>query len=165
MTVFDVRMNAVRRTALQSIALLAVSMGASSVAARTPAPALAARRALRPPPPMTATIQWDLEARPSTVPFARRSTFRLWLVARNVGSTPMDTQRDRLEWFVNGRRSHEIEMAFGNGARTGEWSALAPRATAREAREGAWLLPSVGTFVFSIRMNGREVARRVVIVQ
>ena len=87
------------------------------------------------------------------------------LVARNVGSAVADTQRDSLEWFVNGQRSMELSMGFGNGGRTNQWAALAPGATVRESRQGAWLVPSAGTFVFSIRMNGREVARRVVTVR
>lgn len=76
-----------------------------------------------------------------------------------------ETQRDSLEWFVNGQPSLQLSMAFGNGSRTRQWEALAPRGTVREAREGAWLVPSAGTFVFSIRMNGREVARQVVTVR
>ncbi len=161
-------MDAARRNLLGSIAFVAVAIVSTSVVADATETKLVARRPPRPPPPppTAQTIQWQLDATPSTaISRAQRRTFRLWLVARNVGSAVADTQRDSLEWFVNGQRSMELSMGFGNGGRTNQWAALAPGATVRESRQGAWLVPSAGTFVFSIRMNGREVARRVVTVR
>lgn len=120
------------------------------------------------PTPPPDALRWSLECTPATgsLTMAQRRGFRLWLVAHNAGSAPIDTHRDTLEWLVNGRPSMELSMAFGNGVREQLWSSLPAGRTVREAREGgSWLLPRPGQYVFSIRMNGREVARRVVTVR
>jgi hypothetical protein len=120
-----------------------------------------ARRAPRPesPPPV---IEWSLTTVPATatITMAQRRRFRLWLVARNVGASVADTQRDALEWTVNGQPSMALSMAFGNGVRENRWSALAPRDTVREARDmGESLFERPGVYIIALRAAGREAAR------
>lgn len=157
-----------RRVLLGVAAIIAATTSTRAIAGSL-TPAVAARRAVRPPPPPppSQSVFWSLETTPNspTIALRQRAGFSLWLVARNGGGTTVDTQRDRLEWYVNGAQSMELAMAFGNGGRTQKWGALGSGETVREARQGEWLLPRAGRFVFSIRMNGVEVARRVVTVR
>lgn len=166
-------MNAMRtrRSLLAFVAMGITTIVAAEAVARSSFDARGARRAVRPPPPPPPppdALLFSLECTPSTgtITLAQRSSLQLWLVARNNGSTPIDTRRDTLEWFVNGQQSFELAMAFGNGVRTTQWSSLAPGTSVREARAGGdWLFPRRGRYVIAIRLNGREVARRVITVR
>ena len=138
------------------------SRGATEVAS-SPAPS-------SPPPveaaPLTTGIAWELVATPSaTFPMAKRGDFELWIVAHNLGPGVQDTARDRLAYRVNGKESMMLAMAFGNGGREREWSALPPGKTLREARGGSTdpsfgqsLFPAPGDYHLTIEELGRLVA-------
>lgn len=97
---------------------------------------------------------------------AQRARFRLWMIAHNTATSAVNTQRDSLRWYVNNVESMELQMAWSNGVRTTQWSALAPGATVREARDmGPSLFARPGTYAITIQQNAREVARLVVIVR
>jgi hypothetical protein len=161
--------------------LTAAIAGLAVACSRAPVPAAAAEDTAPPPPasstapsaPSTAPsataaepVEWQLTATPATLfPMADRGTFQLWIVAHNAGTVPADTERHRLAFQVNGKGSHSLSMAFGNGLRERRWNALAPGDTVREARGGPSdpvfgeeLFPSAGDYELAMLQGGRVVA-------
>lgn len=128
-----------------------------------------ARRAVLPPTQAASRdITWQLTSEPASarITMAQRGRFRLWMLARNIGRRTLDTQRDQLQWFVNGEASMSLSMAFGNGARDPRWSGLPAGTSVREAREmGESLFPRAGRYAITVNQGGREVARLVVTVR
>jgi archaellum component FlaG (FlaF/FlaG flagellin family) len=128
-----------------------------------------ARRAILPPTQAASRdITWELTSEPSSarITMAQRGRFRLWLLARNIGRRTVDTQRDQLQWFINGEASMSLSMAFGNGVRDPRWSGLPAGTSVREARAmGETLFPRAGRYAITANQGGREVARLVVTVR
>ncbi len=160
--------------------LTAAIAGLAVACSRAPVPAAAAEDTATPPPapstapsatstaqPATATdpVEWQLTAAATTFPMADRGTFELWIVAHNAGTVPADTERHRLAFQVNGKGSHSLSMAFGNGLCERRWNALAPGDTVREARGGPadpafgeGLFPSPGDYELGMLQGGRVLA-------
>lgn len=108
------------------------------------------------------SIAWRLTSEPAvaTITMGQRRTFRVWMEAHNVGPRTVDTQRDQVEWLLNGERSMTADMAWGNGVRVPTWYALPSGAHVREARDMAeHLFPSPGSYELVMRLAGRDVAR------
>jgi hypothetical protein len=155
-----------------AVACLAATLACTSRGGLAPAPETQATSATASvahdadPVPRADPIAWQLAVDPSTtLPMSRRGELALWIVARNSGSHPADTRRDRLEYLVNGQPSMMLAMAFGNGVREGRWSELAPGDTIREARGtsgdpsfGESLFPAPGDYVLELRQDGHPVA-------
>lgn len=127
----------------------------ASSSAATPAVDAAA------PAVATSAIAWQLTVEPAlTFKMSDLPRFKIWIVVTNHSTRPVDTKRDDLELRVNGATSMAFGMAFGNGVRTGEWEALAPGATLREARGlGDALFPSPGTYRLDLEQAGVRVAK------
>lgn len=108
------------------------------------------------------SVAWRLTSEPATatITMSQRRGFRLWMEARNAGPRTADTERDRVEWSLNGERSMMLDLAWGNGAREHAWYALPPGGHVREARDmGEHLFPAPGSYELAMRLDGRVVAR------
>lgn len=161
--VFNRSMRTPRRHFASAMAFVAIAMVASSVSARSDRPMLAAQRAA---PSPEQSIVWSLQVEPSTrITLERRRTFRMTLYAQNNGSTVVNTRRDAIEWYINGQRSPQFAALFASRVRSEQWAALRPRASVRDVQAAGELMPSAGRYVFSIRLDGRELAQRTITVR
>ena len=129
----------------------------AAVAPAAVAPAADAGSALAP----AIGIVWAISVSPATVTMARRSSVVVTIRAANVTGAVRDPHRDPLDVLVDGTSSMELSMAFGNGVRVKEWSAIPPGQYVTDSREGMELVTAPGDHVITIAHDGHELARTV----
>ena len=105
---------------------------------------------------------WAIQVVPSTVSLAHQEETRVIITLTSYARAPLSPHRDPLDFWVDGKSSPSLGLAFGNGGRTTSWTLLPPGETARDERVGVRFLETTGDHRLSIARDGREVATTIV---
>lgn len=107
-------------------------------------------------------LRWALVATPRRLTMSQRARFRLRRQVTNEASAVRDATQASASFTLDGASSMSLDMAFGNGARSSQWAALAPGATVSDDRMmGEDLFPAPGDYVIAMTTDGVTVTTRV----
>jgi hypothetical protein len=104
-------------------------------------------------------VAWTIEVTPSTVALADQEQVEIRFTATNQSDKTLDPTRSSLTIEIDGETPQVLGLAFGNGGRGREWSALPPGDAASDSRSGMKLVDAAGDHVVSLSRMGHELAR------
>lgn len=106
-----------------------------------------------------AVLGWELLGSANPLTMSQRASFRLTVAVTNRGRGTADPGRDVLRFRVNGQDSMALDMAFGNGLRSTEWSRLPPGRRVTDARDmGETIFPRPGEYTLELVAGEQVVA-------
>ena len=107
-------------------------------------------------------LRWELVALPTRLTMADRASFLLRRQVTNDGTAAADAMHASASFAVGGASSMELDLAFGNGARESQWSALPPGVTVFDDRDmGESLFPAPGDYTITMSTDGVTVGTTV----
>lgn len=104
---------------------------------------------------------WKVVVTPATAPVAQREQLELRIEVTNRSKDTLDPLRRLPTFVVDGAPSQALAMAFGNGGRSRDWSALAPGATVTDRRVMGFV-DGAGEHTIVLTHLGIELARTTV---